>query len=180
MSLLQALPAIDRSSGHSDRKSPWRDSRQVRAFRARVSAFDHKDVSGALATFSRAAPPPSIADLQTFFDNFDVRMYRIDAIEVHGDSATVDYENAIVGRRIGKPVEYQDARGFIFEAERMIESVASGLEKKDAAALKEVRTRLAELKKVFPAAVPPRTPIKDHGAMLALVSRIELAASRLM
>jgi hypothetical protein len=75
-----------------------------RAFRARVSAFDHKDVSGALATFSRAAPPPSIADLQTFFDNFDVRMYRIDAIEVHGDSATVGYENAIVGHGVRSTV----------------------------------------------------------------------------
>ena len=95
-------------------------------------------------------------------------------------TAAGEYENAIVGGRIAKPVEYQDARGFILEAERMIENVAAGLEKKDASALKEIRTRLVELKKVFPAAMPPRMPIKDHGAMLALVARIELAASRLM
>jgi hypothetical protein len=94
--------------------------------------------------------------------------------------AAGEYENAIVGGRIAKPVEYQDARGFIMEAERMIESVAGGLEKKDAAAFKELRARLAELKKVFPTAVPPRSPVKDHGAMLAIVSRIELAASRLL
>ena len=95
-------------------------------------------------------------------------------------TAAGEYENAIVGGRIAKPVEYQDARGFILEADRMIESVAAGLEKKDAAALKALRARLVELKKVFPTAVPPRTPVKDHGAMLALVSRVELAASRLM
>ena len=44
----------------------------------------------------------------------------------------------------------------------MIESVAADLQKKDADALKQVRAGLAELKKVFPAAVPPRTPVKDH------------------
>jgi hypothetical protein len=95
-------------------------------------------------------------------------------------TAAGEYENAIVGGRIAKPVEYQDARGFILEGDRLIESVAAGLEKKDAAALKALRARLADLKRVFPTAVPPRTPVKDHGAMLALVSRVELAASRLM
>ena len=95
-------------------------------------------------------------------------------------TATGEYQNAIVGGRLAKPVEYQDARGFILEGDRLIESVAAGLGKKDAAALKELRARLAELKKVFPTAVPPRTPVKDYGAMLALVSRVELAASRLM
>jgi hypothetical protein len=95
-------------------------------------------------------------------------------------TAAGEYENAIVGGRIGKPVEYQDARGFILEAERMIDSVAPALQKKDAASLKEMRANLAELKKIFPTAVPPRTPIKDHAAMLAIVSRLELAASKLM
>ena len=64
--------------------------------------------------------------------------------------------------------------------DRMIESVAADLQKKDAGALKQVRAGLTELKKVFPAAVPPRTPVKDHTAMLAIVSRIELAAGKLM
>ena len=62
----------------------------------------------------------------------------------------------------------------------MIEAVAPALQKKDAAALKGVRAGLAELKKVFPAAVPPRMPVKDHATMLAIVSRIELAAGKLM
>jgi hypothetical protein len=95
-------------------------------------------------------------------------------------TAAGEYQNAIVGSRIGKPVEYQDARGFILEADRMIEGVAPALQKKDAASLKEVRATLAELKKLFPTAVPPRTPVKDHAAMLAIVARLELAASKLM
>ncbi len=95
-------------------------------------------------------------------------------------AAASEYENAIIGGRIAKPVEYQDARGFVWQGERMIEAVAPALQKKDAAALKGVRAGLAELKRVFPAAVPPRMPVKDHAAMLAIVSRIELAAGKLM
>ena len=130
-----------------------------------------KSISDATAT-ADASLQASLADRWASF----VMEAAVEAIK----TAAGEYENAIAGGRIAKPVEYQDARGFIWEAERMIESVAAGLEKKDASALKEIRARLVELKKVFPAAMPPRMPIKDHGAMLALVSRIELAASRLM
>lgn len=95
-------------------------------------------------------------------------------------SATGEYEEAIVKGRIAKPVEYQDARGFIWQAETMLESVAPALEKKDAAALGQVRAGLAELKKAFPTAMPPKTPIKDYPGVLSDVSRIELAAGKLM
>jgi hypothetical protein len=95
-------------------------------------------------------------------------------------TAAGEYQAAIVGGRITKPVEYQDARGFILQAERMIESVAPDLQKKDPAALQDLRTALAELRKAFPSPMPPRAPVKDHGAVLADVSRIELAAGKLM
>ena len=95
-------------------------------------------------------------------------------------SATGEYEQAIAKGRIAKPVEYQDARGFVWQAEQMIEQVAPALEKKDADALAHVRTALGELKKAFPAAMPPTTPSKDYGAVLGDVSRIELAAGKLM
>jgi hypothetical protein len=95
-------------------------------------------------------------------------------------TATGEYQQAIVGGKIAKPVEYQDARGFIFQADRMIESVAPDLQKKDATALAQVRAGLTELKKAFPSAMPPRTPVKDHAAVLGDVARIELAAGKLM
>jgi hypothetical protein len=95
-------------------------------------------------------------------------------------AATGEYQQAVVGGRIAKPVEYQDARGFIFQADRMIESVGPDLQKKDSAAFAEVRTGLAELKKAFPSPMPPRTPVKDYGGVLSDVSRIELAAGKLM
>ena len=95
-------------------------------------------------------------------------------------AATGEYQQAVVGNRIAKPVEYQDARGFILQADRMIESVAPDLLQKDAAALGQVRAGLVELKKAFPSPMPPRTPVKDYGGVLAEVSKVELAAGKLM
>lgn len=95
-------------------------------------------------------------------------------------AASGEYQQAIVGGRIAKPVEYQDARGFVWEAERMIESVAADLQKQNAPALREVRAGMTELKLAFPSPMPPRTPVKDHATMLGDVSRIELAAGKLM
>jgi hypothetical protein len=95
-------------------------------------------------------------------------------------AATGEYQQAVVGNRIAKPVEYQDARGFILQADRMIESVAPDLQQKDPAALGQVRAGLVELKKVFPSPMPPRSPVKDYGGVLAEVSKIELAAGKLM
>ena len=95
-------------------------------------------------------------------------------------AATGEYKEAIVDGKIAKPVEYQDARGFIWQAERMIDSVAAESEKRNADALSAVRAGLAELKKAFPAAMPPKVPVKDLSAVLGDVARIELAAGKLM
>jgi hypothetical protein len=95
-------------------------------------------------------------------------------------SATHEYEEAIVKGRIAKPVEYQDARGFVWQAEKMIEGMAPALEKKNADALNHVRAGFAELKKAWPAAMAPKTPVKDYAAVLSDVSRIELSIGNLM
>ncbi|MPZ54932.1 MAG: hypothetical protein GEU91_00250 [Rhizobiales bacterium] len=95
-------------------------------------------------------------------------------------SAAGEYEEAIVKGRIGKPVEYQDARGFVWEATAMIESVSAALDKKDARALKDVQARLADLKAVFPSAMPPKQPMKNHADVLAMIAQVELAAGPLM
>ena len=63
----------------------------------------------------------------------------------------------------------------------MIESVAADLEKKDADALKQVRAGFAELKKALPAAdAAARRRSRTTRAVLSDVSRIELAAGKLM
>jgi hypothetical protein len=95
-------------------------------------------------------------------------------------SSTNEYREAIVKGRIAKPVEYQDARGFVWQSVKIIEAVAPALEKKDADALKRVREGFAELKKAWPAAMAPNMPVKDYGSVLSDVSRIELSVGKLM
>ena len=91
-----------------------------------------------------------------------------------------EYSAAIENGRIAKPVEYQDARGFIWTAEKMIEAVAPELEKKDSAALARMRAGFVDLKKAFPQPVPPKEPIIDAAGLLGDISKIELASGRLM
>lgn len=93
-------------------------------------------------------------------------------------SATNEYEEAIAKGRIAKPVEYQDSRGFVFEAERLLSSVADDLSKRDAEAAKAAQAGFAELKKAWPTAVAPKTPVKDVSQVLADVSKIELQLGR--
>jgi len=142
-----------------------------------VKAKNNNDYPKALKAVSDAlaAADAGVKGTQTDWPGF-VAEAAIESIK----AAAGEYEAALVDGRIAKPVEYQDARGFIWQAERMIDSVTAGLQKKDAAALKEVRAGLAELKKAFPGAMPPKSPVKEHAALLAIIARVELAAGKLM
>ena len=92
--------------------------------------------------------------------------------------ALSEYETSIEDGRFSKPVEYQDSRGFVWEAERMLEAAAPELAKADADALARMREALAKLKVAWPAPMPPAAPILQPGELSALVSDIELHASR--
>jgi len=135
------------------------------------------DYADALKTVNDAlaAADAGLKEKQKDWDAFTVET----AIEVL-KSATSEYQEAIVKGRIAKPVEYQDARGFVWQAEGMIEGIASALEQKDKDALAHVRAGFAELKKAWPTAMAPKMPVKDYGAVLGDVSRIELSAGKLM
>jgi hypothetical protein len=89
-----------------------------------------------------------------------------------------EYQQSVEDGRFTKPVEYQDSRGFVWQAERMIEGAAPELAKADAASLAKIRTALAELKTAWPAPMPPDKPLLEPGKMSALISDIELHASR--
>mgnify|MGYP001255420371 CR=1 FL=1 len=89
-----------------------------------------------------------------------------------------EYEASIEDGKFTKPVEYQDSRGFVLRAERMIEGAAGVLGKLDAPALQRVRADFARLKAAWPAPMPPAAPVMEPGQILALVSDIELHMSR--
>jgi hypothetical protein len=160
----------------ADYKVPPFDA-SLKALAAVVKAKKSGDYAKALGPVSDAlaAADAGMKGKQANWPGFVVES----AVETLKTAAN-EYQQAIVGGRIAKPVEYQDALGFIRQADRMIVSVAADLQKQDGAAFNEVRAGLAELEKAFPTPMPPRAPVKDHAAVLGLVSRIELAAGKLM
>lgn len=92
--------------------------------------------------------------------------------------ALSEYEASLEAGRFVKPVEYQDSRGFVWEAERMIEAAAGDFEKADAEALARIRAALARLKAAWPTPLPPPAPVLDPGQISALISDIDLHTSR--
>ncbi len=91
-----------------------------------------------------------------------------------------EYEDAVAKGRIVRPIGYQTARGFIFQADRMIESVAGELEAKDAAALADIRAVLSQLKQAFASVTAPRSGVIDEAALQVAIARVELAARKLL
>jgi hypothetical protein len=92
--------------------------------------------------------------------------------------ALSEYEASIEDGKFKLPVEYQDSRGFVLRAERMIESVAGILGKLDAQALRHVRSDLAQIKAAWPTPMPPAAPVMEASKISALISSIELHTSR--
>ena len=62
----------------------------------------------------------------------------------------------------------------------MIESVAGELEANNAAALSDMRAGFAQLKQSFASVIAPKQAVLDDSAVLGTVSRIELAAAKIM
>jgi len=95
-------------------------------------------------------------------------------------SAADEYKQAVANGGIKNLTEYHDVRGFMLQADRMVEAVAPALEKKDAEALARIRALFAELNAALPLAAPPNGGVRDVSWVLGNVSRVELAAGRLM
>lgn len=105
--------------------------------------------------------------------NFTVRT-AVEVLRV----AQSEYEASMEDGKFVKPVEYQDSRGFVLQAERMFERSAAELARIDKDALARIRATLAKLKTAWPAPMPPDKPILEAGSISALISDIELHVSR--
>jgi hypothetical protein len=88
--------------------------------------------------------------------------------------ASDEYEEAVEKGRIANVVEYQDARGFVFEVDRLVGTVADALSAKNADAAKAIRASLDDLKATVPTPMPPQRAVKDSGQFLASVAQFEL------
>jgi hypothetical protein len=90
--------------------------------------------------------------------------------------AADEYQEAVKDGRVTSPVEYQDSRGFVLEANDLYGRAKPALEAKDAEGAGRIGKALGELLPVWPAAVPPEQAVKQPGDVSALASRVALAA----
>ena len=105
--------------------------------------------------------------------NFTVRS-AIEVLRV----AQSEYEASIEDGKFKLPVEYQDSRGFVWQAERMFEGAAPELSRIDKESLQRIRASLAKLKSAWPAPMPPEQPVLQVSEIAGLISDIELHISR--
>ncbi|HWB45728.1 MAG TPA: hypothetical protein VG900_09840 [Hyphomicrobiaceae bacterium] len=93
-------------------------------------------------------------------------------------AAHSEYEESMEGGRFVKPVEYQDSRGFVWQAESMFEGAAKALARADAASLEKIRADVAKLKTAWPAPMPPSAPVLQAGDVASLIADIEQHIAR--
>lgn len=91
-------------------------------------------------------------------------------------TAADEYGAAFEDGKLVAVVEYQDSRGFVGEARRLLGTSRAALEKADAARTGRMAADLEAVAKAWPAALPPASPVLEPGEVSALVSRLELDA----
>ncbi len=95
-----------------------------KAFRDNLDAFARRDVDAVVARMGDNLG--SRTDLIKFMDAYRIVLYRINNIVVTGNTATIDYENAIVGRNLRTDVTtllaqhdvwVKGAKGWMFQSD---------------------------------------------------------------
>ncbi|BCL37331.1 ComEA family DNA-binding protein [Nostoc sp. MS1] len=96
------------------------------------------------------------------------------------DAANSEYGAAIADGKISAAIEYQDSRGFVFYADELYQGISSQLAQINPEANKAIQTSFAELKKVWPAAIPPATPVKTTQEVTKLIKDIEANSQKVI
>jgi Helix-hairpin-helix motif len=95
------------------------------------------------------------------------------------DTANSEYQASIANGKIAQVVEYQDSRGFVAYANQLYKAIEPQLKKDNPAAATAIGTQLADLTKVWPAAIAPATPVKTSAEVTKLVKQIEAEALKI-
>jgi len=99
------------------------------------------------------------------------------AVEVLKTAAD-EYGDAIENGRIAHPVGYRTTRGFILQADRMIESASAELPA-DPAALTAIRANMTKIKLAFADPAAPGRPVLDEKMFDDVVAQIASAFEKL-
>jgi hypothetical protein len=145
-------------------------ARAVKAHNAKQYSNARKRVEGALAAAD--------AGLKAKVPNWPRFVVAVAVATLQ--AAPDEYDDAVEKGRIVRPIGYQTARGIILQADRMIEGVAGELGADNAAALDDMRAGFAQLKQAFAPVTAPKQAVMDYAAILAIVSRVAVAAGKLI
>ncbi|MBD2499062.1 helix-hairpin-helix domain-containing protein [Anabaena azotica] len=96
------------------------------------------------------------------------------------DAANSEYGAAIADGKITAAIEYQDSRGFVFYADKLYQGISSQLAQTNPETHKAIQTSFTELKKVWPAVIPPATPVKTTQEVTKLIKDIEANSQKVI
>jgi hypothetical protein len=89
------------------------------------------------------------------------------------DTANEEYEAAISGGKFSEIVEYQDSRGFVIYAETLYQGISESIRKNDPNKAQTITSRFTELKKAWPSAIPPASPVVTAEQVSQLIEKIK-------
>ncbi len=93
------------------------------------------------------------------------------------DSANSEYGAAISNGKITAAIEYQDSRGFVIYADSLYSSIPKSTAKENTDNQSAIADAMSKLKKAWPSAEPPATPILTPEEVSRLIKTIEQKAS---
>ncbi len=93
------------------------------------------------------------------------------------DSANFEYQAAISNGKITAAIEYQDSRGFVSYADSLYSSVSKSNVKENTDAQSTIADAMSKLKKAWPSAQPPATPVLSPEEVSQLIKTIEQKTS---
>jgi Helix-hairpin-helix motif len=96
------------------------------------------------------------------------------------DTANSEYGAAIADGKIKAAIEYQDSRGFVTYVEMLYQGIATKMAKDRPEEHKVITENLKQLKTVWPAAIPPATPVKTPTEVTKLIKAIEQSTQKII
>jgi DNA uptake protein ComE-like DNA-binding protein len=96
------------------------------------------------------------------------------------DTANSEYGAAISDGKIKAAIEYQDSRGFITYANMLYQGIAANMTKDHPEDHKAITESLKQLTTVWPAAIPPATPVKMPVEVGKLIKSIEQSTQKII
>ena len=96
------------------------------------------------------------------------------------DAANSEYGAAIANGKIAAAIEYQDSRGFVTYADRLLQGISQQLAASNPEAHKAIASSMSELTKTWPAVIPPAKPVNTPPQVTQLIKTIEQNSQKIV